>query len=121
MLPVLFLMAFVVGPALFLALLLVLAHVKGRVWPLALIASLLVIASFALRNEASLTVSVDRTILFASLVLIWLAWIVVLVLVVRALSRTFPQPKARRWARAFGAMGTTVPWFGFAAAQMMAE
>jgi hypothetical protein len=121
MLLVLFLMAFVVGPALFLALFTALGHVKRRVWPLALIASLLMIASLALRNEASLTLSADRALLFASLVLIWLAWILVLVLVVRALCRTFPQPKARRWARAFGAMGTTVPWFGFAAAQMMAE
>lgn len=117
MLLILYTMAFVVGPALFLAL----ARYDGRLWPPALIASVMVVLSLALRNEASMSVAVDPGPLFFSILLIWLAWILVLVLVVRAVRRTYPGPTAQRWARGLGAMGTTVPWFGFATAQMMAE
>mmetsp|Transcript_28313 Transcript_28313/g.52738 ORF Transcript_28313/g.52738 Transcript_28313/m.52738 type:complete len:118 (-) Transcript_28313:7882-8235(-) len=117
MLLILYTMAFVIGPALFLAL----SHYDGRLWPPAMIASIMVVLSLALRNEAALSVTVDPGPLFFSILLIWMAWILVLVLVVRAVRRTYPNPTAQRWARGLGAMGTTVPWFGFATAQMMAE
>ena len=42
-----------------------------------------------------------------------------LALVAHAVRAAYPTPGVRRWSRAVGAMGTTVPWFGFAAAQMM--
>lgn len=114
---ILYIVVFVVGPALFL----LLARSDGRSWPLAAIASVLVALSFALRKNASLLVAVDTGPLLVSLFLIWVAWILVLVLVVRAVCRTYSGHGARRWAQALGAMGTTVPWFGFAAATMMAE
>lgn len=117
MLLILFTMAFVLGPALFL----LLAQFDGRLWPLALISSVLVVLSLALRNEAALTLGLDRWAVFFSVFLIWLSWIMVLVLVMRALRRTYPSRNMHRWSRAIGAMGTTVPWFGFAAAQMMVE
>lgn len=114
---ILYTMAFVLGPALFL----LLVRYDGRLWPPALIASMMVVLSFALRKEANLTIMVDTGPLFLSVVLIWLAWIMVLVLVVRAVRRAYPRPVVRRLAQAFGAMGTTVPWFGFATANMMAD
>ncbi len=115
MLILLFVMAFVLGPALFLAL----EQFDGRAWPLALVASALAAVSFALRNEVAVILGATPGTLFVSLLLIWIAWVLVLVLVVRAARRTWPE--RRRVARALGAMGTTVPWFGFAAAQMMAR
>ncbi|WP_299366823.1 hypothetical protein [uncultured Tateyamaria sp.] len=117
MLLILFTMAFVIGPALFL----VLVAFDGRRWPLALVASVLVVLSLALRNEASLSLGVAPAPVFLSILLIWLAWILVMVLVARALYAAQPTPTMRRWSRAICAMGTTVPWFGFATAQMMAE
>lgn len=112
---ILFTMAFVLGPTLFL----VLVNFDGRRWPLALIASVMVLLSFLLRSEAGLTLGVNPLPVFLSILFIWLAWIVVLVMVVHAVHATYPTRKAHRWSRAIGAMGTTVPWFGFAAAQMM--
>ncbi|MEL6450234.1 MAG: hypothetical protein AAFQ19_03165 [Pseudomonadota bacterium] len=117
MLLVLFTMAFVLGPALFL----VMAQFDGRLWPLALLSSVFVVLSLSLRHEASLRLAVDPGPLFVSLFLIWIAWILVLVLVFRAVRQSVRSRTGRRWARAFCAMGTTVPWFGFATAQMMAE
>lgn len=113
----LYTMAFVVGPALFL----LMSRREGRLWPPALVASFLVVLSLALRKDAALTLGVGPTPLFFSVFLIWMAWIVVLVMVAGAVRRTFPGLRARRVVRALGAMGTTVPWFGFATAQMMAD
>ncbi len=112
---ILFTMAFVLGPAVFLAL----ARYDRPNWPLALIASACVVASFALRSEAGLSLTLQPVPVFLSLMLVWLAWILVMVLVVRALRATYSSPKAQRIARALCAMGTTVPWFGFATARMM--
>ncbi|APX12878.1 hypothetical protein [Tateyamaria omphalii] len=117
MVVILFVMAFVVGPGLFF----LLDRVAERHWPLAFVASLLVLASFVLRSDAYLTFPVDATRVFLSVTLIWLGWVVVMVLAARALRQAVSTPRARRLVRAAGAMGTTVPWFGFAAAQMMAR
>ncbi len=117
MLILLFIMAFVIGPALFFAL----DRVVGKHWPLALVASVLVLASFVLRSEASLAFSADVTRTFLSVLFIWLAWVLVMVLAARAVRQALPSLRARRFVRVAGAMGTTVPWFGFAAAQMIAR
>ena len=113
----LFIMAFVLGPALFF----VLERVAGRHWPLAFVASVLVLVSFLLRSGANLTFEFDVTRTFLSVVSIWVAWVIVMVLAAGALRRAFPSHRARRLIHVAGAMGTTVPWFGFAAAQMMAR
>ncbi|MGJ8626300.1 MAG: hypothetical protein ACSHXB_04995 [Sulfitobacter sp.] len=55
----------------------------------------------------------------AGIVLIWLAWIGVLAFAAMALRRKVPSAKMRRWTTVFGALGTTVPWFGLASAMMM--
>ena len=114
---VLFTMAFVIGPALFF----VLERVAGRHWPLAFAASVLVMISFLMRSEANLALEFDATRTFVSVLSIWIAWVLVMVLVAGALRRAFPSHRARRMIRIAGALGTTVPWFGFAAAQMMAR
>ena len=114
---ILFTMAFVIGPAIFL----VLARYDGRLWPLALSASFLVLGSLMLRTDINLTLSAAPVPILASLVMMWIAWILVLVLVIRAVRQSFPSRRARRWSRALGAMPTTIPWFGFATAQMMVE
>lgn len=117
MLVLLYTMAFVAGPALFL----VLAQFDGRLWPLALISSVLAVLSLALRNEATVAAGTDPGPLFFSVFMIWIAWILVLVLVVRAARHSLPTRRARRIAQGLGAMGTTLPWFGFTTAQMLAE
>ncbi|MBY5933787.1 hypothetical protein KUV51_12320 [Tateyamaria omphalii] len=117
MVVILFIMAFVIGPGLFF----LLDRVAGRHWPLAFVASLFVLASFLLRSDAYLTFPFDATRVFLSVTFIWLGWVLVMVLAARALREAFPTARGQRLVRAAGAMGTTVPWFGFAAAQMMAR
>ena len=114
---ILFTMAFVVGPALCL----VLVHFDGRRLQPALIASVLVTLSFIFRNEVGLAPSVETIPLVLYIVPLWLAWIVVLVLVAPAIREAYPSLNARRWSRANCAMGTTVPWFGFRADQLMVK
>lgn len=113
---VLFTMAFVLGPAIFLVLL---QYDTGR-WPLALAAAVLMVLGFLMRSQTRIVPTVDLMQMFLSVSAIWLAWILVLVLVARALRLILPTPAAGRWSRAICAMGTTIPWFGFATAQMMA-
>ncbi|WP_299607601.1 hypothetical protein [uncultured Tateyamaria sp.] len=113
----LFLMAFIAGPALFFAL----DRMVSRHWPLALSAFILVLASFVLRSDARLVLSFEETGAVLSVIFIWLAWVLVMALVSRALKQGFPSVRAGRLIRIACAMGTTVPWFGFAAAQMMAR
>lgn len=52
--------------------------------------------------------------------LVWLGWIGLLIYGAARVQAMMPTPTGRRWTRALGAMGTTVPWFGFASAQMIA-
>ena len=117
MVVILFTMAFVLGPALFLWL----VRGDGRLRPLAVAALIMVGLSFVLRKDTSLTAPIQTGPLFLSVFLIWMAWILVLVLVARAVRKRHPGPVARRWSQSLGAMGTTVPWFGFAAVNMMAD
>lgn len=111
-----FAMAFVLGPAVFF----LLAQFDGRGWPLALAASLLAIGSFVLQQEAALSVTADHAVLLGSVAFIWLAWVLMVVLTVRAMRLHLPGDIARRWSRSLGAVATTIPWFGFATAQLMA-
>lgn len=122
MILILFTIAFVLGPALFLQL----TRTDGYLWPLALVALIMVGLSFVSRQDASLILPaqagpIQLGPLLLSVFLIWAAWILVLVLMARAVCKRHPGPVARRWARSMGAVGTTVPWFGFATANMMAE
>ena len=113
----LFTLAFVIGPALFLAL----DRRPARHGLVALAASVLVVVSFALRTDAGVRLTSDPLATLLSVLFIWIAWVLLMVLVAQALRTRFPSRRAGRVVRAVGAMGTTVPWFGFAAAQMMAR
>ena len=115
MVVILFAMAFVLGPALFLALL----RLEVPPGALMVVASFLVVLSFVLRSEARLTLEFDPVVVLSSVVLIWLAWVSLMVLVAQALFAAVASRPARRAVRAICAMGTTVPWFGFATARMM--
>ncbi|TMM52756.1 hypothetical protein [Sulfitobacter sabulilitoris] len=54
-----------------------------------------------------------------ALTLIWLAWIAVMALGAQALRRLDSRRGMIRLTRVGGAIATTVPWFGFAAAHMV--
>ena len=51
--------------------------------------------------------------------LIWLAWIAVLAFAAQAVRRTDRSLRMRRLTGVIGALGTTMPWFGLAAANML--
>jgi len=54
------------------------------------------------------------------LAFIWGGWIGVLAYGTQALRRRDQGGRMRRWTAALGAMGTTVPWFGLASANLLA-
>lgn len=55
----------------------------------------------------------------ASLLLLWLGWVIALTIVALALFRRLPAPRIRRWVTVAGLLATTIPWFGLATARMM--
>ncbi|MEL7131679.1 MAG: hypothetical protein AAGK77_04630 [Pseudomonadota bacterium] len=112
---ILFLLAFVIGPAAFF----VLDRRGGRHWPLALLAAVLVAAAVILSNVDAVGSEVAQELL--SVLLIWVAWVLVMVLAARALRRILARTQGERWVRVLGALGTTLPWFGFAVSQWMAR
>ena len=59
-------------------------------------------------------------LIVAAAALMWLAWIGLLALGTQTVRQTNPSQTLRRVSGVIGALGTTVPWFGFAAARMMA-
>lgn len=54
-----------------------------------------------------------------SVLLIWMAWIGVLAFAAQTLRRNDPSRRMRRWTGIIGALGTTVPWFGLASANLI--
>ncbi|MGC1495472.1 MAG: hypothetical protein WA790_06660 [Sulfitobacter sp.] len=54
-----------------------------------------------------------------SVLLIWIAWIGVLAFAVQTLRRNDSSIRMRRWTAIIGALGTTVPWFGLASANLI--
>jgi len=117
MVSILFLIVFVVGPILFFAL----DRVAGKHWPLVLVVVALILASFALQSAVTLPIATEMTRSVLGVMCVWIAWVLIMVLAARAMRHVLPLLRARRISRMAGAMGTTVPWFGFAAAQMIAS
>ena len=60
------------------------------------------------------------TFLAGGAVAFWLAWVGILVFCVLRIRRVLPGLKIQRWSRVLGAIGTTIPWFGFVSATMLA-
>jgi hypothetical protein len=56
----------------------------------------------------------------SGLAFIWGGWIGVLAYGAQALRRMDGGLRMRRWTAVLGAMGTTVPWFGLASANLLA-
>lgn len=50
---------------------------------------------------------------------LWLGWIIVVSFCALAVRAHLPRGRENRMALAFGAMATTLPWFGLHAAQMV--
>lgn len=50
----------------------------------------------------------------------WLAWVVSMALMAQVLRLMLDDPGAKRWTAAMAAVGTTVPWFGILIARSMA-
>lgn len=112
---VLFILAFGVGPALFMGL----ARYDRPNWPVFVLACGLVLAGFFLRSSFGAMLAPPPVPILLSVAVVWLAWVLVLVLLARALRTAYRTPRAHRIIRGLCAMGTTVPWFGFATARMM--
>lgn len=109
-----FALLFVVGPLVFRQMLRMGLERKT----LGLIAVVLMVA--AIFTRPMIGESDEGLLQFAPLMLIWGAWIVVLVMGVMALRRAIPGRQAMRWTAVAGAAGTTVPWFGLASARWLA-
>ncbi len=54
-----------------------------------------------------------------SVLLFWMAWIGVLAYTAQILRRSDQSARMRRWTAIIGALGTTVPWFGLASANLI--
>ncbi len=54
-----------------------------------------------------------------SLVALWLAWVLAVAMVARALQSRLDTPRARRILTILALLATTLPWFGLATARMM--
>lgn len=106
-----FLTVFAVGP---LLLHLLLRRDHSIVFYAALVIAAIALTVFALLIERM--PSPDRGLMLFMLLGLWLAWVLTMVVCVRAFRVQFSGPKARRWSLVIGAVATTIPWFGFSAA-----
>lgn len=113
-----FLLTFTAGPAVFWAL----ARrqpARGYALQLCLLAIGLIVAAYALSILGAPGIPDDPYAGLAAIMALWLAWIIVLALIMLALRRRLLPIQTQRVAFALCALATTLPWFGLAAAQMM--
>lgn len=117
---VLFLVVFVVGPLLFRS---GLNHVdtlnKARF--LMLVPAVLGLAGWGAKIAVGAAWGRELWATVPGIALVWLGWIGLLVYGAARIQFLVPDIRVRKLTRALGAIGTTVPWFGLASAQMMAE
>lgn len=106
----LYVLVFVVGPGLFLLLWYRAADPRGLALG-ALVASL--------AGPALQLFGTGWGTAIAAIGLIWLGW--VLVMAAGAMIVAKAQPDYRLLCRVLGAIGTTVPWFGFVTARLLME
>lgn len=103
-----FALSFVAGP-LICALLLRLPH--GIRTLLAIGLGVVISVTLALRLQMQAAT--------ASLVALWLAWVLAVAMVAMALRRRIEAPRPRRWVTVIAILATTLPWFGLATARLM--
>lgn len=112
-----FALVFVVGPLMFFALIQPVPTWRQFRALLAITAGCLCL-SLALRFGSGAW-GRDPVSTFASMTLMWAAWIGILALLVQRFRDYDPSATTRRWSAILGAIGTTIPWFGLASARMM--
>lgn len=112
-----FAVIFVGGPVIFLRLL----RGGSDQRALAAVAGLCMAGALALRYGLADVWGIAAGVTIAGLLLIWVAWVAVLVLGARAFRRRAPGGR-RTWrlTSVIGAMATTAPWFGLASADFIA-
>ncbi|MGP6089073.1 hypothetical protein [Antarctobacter jejuensis] len=103
-----FLVTFLVGPLLVMLVL----RLPARI-------GTLVILSATVIGAAGAAVWLQERAPLESLVAFWLGWVLAVAMVAQAVRRRMPGPKVRRWTLIVALMASTLPWFGFATAQMM--
>jgi len=109
----LFALAFAIGPLIYLWLL------RGRI-SISVLGTTAVIATSVglyLRFGQSSAYTSNAIITLGALSLFWAGWIAGLAV----LGLKLMSPKDRKLIRVGGSLATTVPWFGFAAAQSLAH
>jgi len=116
----LFVVVFVGGPLLF-HLSLRLSRRFGGSLLLAVLVAICVMLAISLRAWAGPDWGVAQPLTLAGLAAIWGGWIALLAFCVFKLRAADPSPMMRRVTAFAGPLLTTVPWFGFALAEMMAR
>ncbi|MGJ8546253.1 MAG: hypothetical protein ACSHWZ_12490 [Sulfitobacter sp.] len=61
----------------------------------------------------------DALLTTAGVLAVWLAWVGILAYSAQALRQYDRGLGMQRWTAVIGAIGTTIPWFGFASASFM--
>lgn len=107
---------FVAGPAT-LVFLVRLKRPQSFYRNMAITAAILTIAAFMIGNNENPNPSMNGFVLFA----FWLAWVLTLAVCVQAICVRFPFGGFPQWSTAIGAMATTIPWLGYAAATIMVK
>ena len=93
----------------------VLLRLPGKVWALLTLAICVVLGMTAALSYR--LAGADGHL--ASLVLLWLSWVLAIAMVALALRGKIAAPGPRRWIMILALLATTLPWFGLATAQMM--
>lgn len=110
-----FLVIFVVGPALFRALTRNKAT-KRTIRMLLICAIAGIAAGLGLRFVAGDQWGIDLWFTLGPLVLFWLAWICLIALGVHVVKYLVPGRRTLWWTEAGGLIGVVIPWFGLALA-----
>ncbi|SPF81241.1 hypothetical protein [Pseudoprimorskyibacter insulae] len=111
-----FAVTFLAGPAIFAALMR-LEPGLFRLTALALLALLAGASGMGLRTHEASWLPVTPEV--ATLLLLWLSWVIAVALVAMALRWRITQARPRRTITVLGLLATTLPWFGLATARLM--
>lgn len=79
----------------------------------------LVTLSASVIGAAGAAVWLQERAPLGSLTAFWLGWVLAVGLVAQAVRRRMPGPQVRRGTMIVALLASTLPWFGFATAQMM--
>jgi hypothetical protein len=86
---------------------------------LGLVTAACALGGVVLRYGSSPSLGDDLILTGAAILTAWFAWIGILAFGAQMLRRADDGAQIRRWTAVLGALGTTVPWFGLASADMV--